>query len=498
MSLNPTKSRADELRSLGRRSVAAVDAAAPAVDVGYDVTEWDQVLLVVSGDAAGVAELLIYAQYGGFIGASEGVAMVPMSYLRAVPLLNHTSTYRGNAVFVVNTMKADRIFPAVITFSGATAVYLNVLGLTAKGAPLVAGAGVQGEDDADVFDVVDIVKVGGQTLAAHGAAATTVPVLGGAKATANDPTAVDENDVALLSVTLGSRLRTQSAGVAAHGAAASGNPVLGGAKANAADPAAVDENDVVNLSATLASRLRVQSAGVADHGAAVSGNPVLVAAKATAAEPVAVDEGDVADLSTNLTGRLRVDAIGNVASDAADSGNPIKIGFKAEQTLITAVADGDRVDGVADLYGRQYTHDGIAGDDVAAANRGAVNTHADDRDESPQTLLTITDDTTDPDYGPSTAGYEVGNRTWLTIHLRIRDGAVTFESSNDGTNWEDTTASVVDRNTGAGGYASFSEPDAATVDFLLETWVGARYWRLKWDPANATSIIVSTFMARVP
>jgi len=43
----------------------------------------------------------------------------------------------------VNTMKADRLFPAVITFSGATNVYMNLLGLTAKGAPLVSGAGEQ-------------------------------------------------------------------------------------------------------------------------------------------------------------------------------------------------------------------------------------------------------------------------------------------------------------------------------------------------------------------
>lgn len=462
MATSPTKSRDRDLRSLGRRTVTAVDAVAPSRDDGFDVTEWDQVLLVVTAGYVGVAELLLYLQYQDAPAYAGLPNMVPGLYLASVPLKDHTLSYRGSSVYVINTMYADRLFPAVVSFTLSyseltepAALYLNVLGITPKGGTLVDSTSVTSED-------VDIAKWG-STAVGHGGTAG-YPGVGG---------------------------------IVAHGSAASGTkPVMVGAKATAADPTAVDEADIAYLSTDLAGRLRVLAQGVAAHGAAVAGNPVLTGAKATAAEPTAVDEGDVADLSTTLAGRLRVDVLGNVAHDAADAGAPVKIGFRAEQTLITAVADGDRVDGVADLYGRQVVRDGIAADEVTGANRGAVNTTADDRDESHQVIASQVDDATDPDYFPSSSGYEVGNRPWLTFQLGIRDGVVTFESSNDGTSWTDVTKMVVDRGQGGGGYASWSEPDSATVYYQLELMCGARYLRVKWDPNNATSIIYCYLIAR--
>jgi hypothetical protein len=394
--MNPTKSRSDELPSLGRRSVAAVDAAAPSVDAGFDVTDWDQVLISVSGNAVGTAELLLYFQFRGFIGATEGPAMVPATYFRSVPLLNHTSTFRGGAVYVVNTVKCDRVFPAIITFSGATAVYVNVMGLPRRGAPLAASPSAEGEEDADVFDPVDIVKVGGQTLAAHGAAATTVPVLVGAKATAAEPAAVDEADAALMSVT--------------------------------------------------------------------------------------------------LAGRLRVDAVGNVADDTVDSGNPVKVGAIADQ-VVSAVADGDRVN-LTTTLNRELRVCTTAFDSISGTDRGSVNTTADDRDEAAQPVANDTLAAITPVYYPSSAGLEIGNRPWLTIQIGIRDGTLTFESSNDGASWADVTKMIVDRNLGYGGFASWISPDVATVYYQLEVMCGARYLRALWTPADATSIVIIYVMAR--
>ncbi|MCK9355574.1 MAG: hypothetical protein M0R22_00265 [Dehalococcoidia bacterium] len=645
MATTPTKSRESELRSLGRRSVTAVDAAAPVIDSGFDVTAWDQVLVAVSGDVVGVAEVLVYAQYAGFITTAQAPTMVPMTYLRAVPLKDHTSTYRGNAAFVLNTMKADAIFPSIITFSGAATVYVNVFGITPKGAELISGAGIQGEDDADVFDTVDLIKVGGQTLAAHGLASTTIPVPVGARATVADPTDVDANAVVLLSTTLGSRLRVQAGGVAAHGDAVAGNPVLTGMKATDAEPADVTEGDVEDLSGTLGGRLRVNAVGnvaddaaaalapvrvagtadavlstvhdgdvaqlvtdlyrrlvtlphgataddaadtaalnpvkvggiaishltpdaadagdvvhlstdlyrrvrvlpegpiaddavadatnplkvgavvdvaVADaadgdmvhlvtdlqrrlrvaaegagaHDAAVAGFPVIVGAKATAAEPATVTEGDASYLSTNLVGRLRVNAVGNVADDAvADALGPVKVGAVADQVLST-VADADMVHLITDLSRRLQIRDGLAGDDVSGANRVAANTTADERDESAQPWANETLAAATAVYYPSSSGAEIGNRPWLTFQVGIRHGTLTFESSNDGTSWTDVTKTVIDRGQGGGGYASWVEPDAATVYYQLELVAGARYVRALWTPTDATSIIIIYVMAR--
>jgi hypothetical protein len=294
-----------------------------------------------------------------------------------------------------------------------------------------------------------------------------------------------------LSTDLYRRVRVLPEGpVADDSAADATNPVKTGAVAvaDAAAATPVTTLDLVHLTADLYRRLRVAAEGAAAHDAAVNGFPVITGAKATAAEPGTVTEGDASYLSMNLVGRLRTNTVGPTADDAAaDTLGPVKVGAVADQVLGT-VADSDMVHLVADLSRRLYVR-GAAYDEVSGADRGAVNTISDDRDESMQTWAATTDDATDPDYFPSSSGYEVGNRKWLTFQLGIRDGVVTFESSNDGSVWTDITVMVKDRGTGLGGYASWSEPDAATVYYQLELVVGSRYVRAKWNPNNATSII---------
>jgi hypothetical protein len=133
---------------------------------------------------------------------------------------------------------------------------------------------------------------------------------------------------------------------------------------------------------------------------------------------------------------------------------------------------------------------------LTGANRGAVNTTADDRDEAAQTWANDTLAAATAVYYPSSAGQEIGNRTWLTIQIGIRDGTLTFESSNDGTNWNDVTKMVIDRSQGGGNYVSWISPDVATVYYQLEVNVGARYFRALWTPADATSIVIINVMAR--
>ncbi|MFA4974820.1 MAG: hypothetical protein WC683_19640 [bacterium] len=205
----------------------------------------------------------------------------------------------------------------------------------------------------------------------------------------------------------------------------------------------------------------------------------------------------MANLSMDLARRLRTLPQGATADDAADTAalNPMKIGAVVDQVVVAA-SDADMVHLITDLY-RRLRVVSAAYDDVAAADRVSANTTADDRDESAQVWANETLAAVTPVYYPSSSGQEIGNRPWLTIQIGIRDGTLTFESSNDGTAWTDVTRMVVDRGQGGGGYASWIEvADAATVYYQLELTVGARYVRALWTPDDATSTIIINVMAR--
>jgi hypothetical protein len=458
MATTPTKSRASELRSLGRRIVTAADAAAPAVDSGFDVTEWDQVLLVVTGNAAGIAELMLYMQYRSALAATEGTAMYPALHIPEVALVNHTLS-QTPAVYVINTMFADRIFPSVVSFSTATSVYLNVIGVTPEGGELVDSVSASSGGGGDV----NVEEWGGTTVLNGGTAGS--PAVGG---------------------------------VVAHDAAVSGaKPVIVGAKATDAEPGAVTEADAAYLSTTLAGRLRVNAVGNVDDNSAATLAPVRVAGTAYADASTVVAAGDVANLSMDLARRLRTLPQGATADDAADTAalNPMKIGAVVDQVVVAA-SDADMVHLITDLY-RRLRVVSAAYDDVAAADRVSANTTADDRDESAQVWANETLAAVTEVYYPSSAGAEIGNRPWLTIQIGIRDGTLTFQSSNDGTTWTDVTKMVVDRGQGGGGYASWVDTaDAAVVTYQLELVAGARYVRALWTPDDATSTIQLFVTAR--
>ncbi|MFA4974537.1 MAG: hypothetical protein WC683_18170 [bacterium] len=615
MATTPTKSRASELRSLGRRIVTAADVAAPAVDSGFDVTSWDQVLLVVTGNAAGIAELMLYMQYRSALAALERTAMYPALHIPEVALVNHTLS-QTPAVYVINTMFADRIFPSVVSFSTATSVYLNVIGVTPEGGALLDALSPSFSGDAGD---VNVAEWGGTTVlnggtagspavggvVAHDAAASGAkPVIVGAKATDAEPGAVTEADAAYLSTTLAGRLRVNAVGNVDDGSAAALAPVrvagtadaalsvvddgdvaqlvtdlyrrlqtlpqgatvddaadtaalnplkVGGIAISHLAPDAAQVGDMVHATTDLYRRLRTLPEGPIADGAVVDAtNPVKTGGVAYTTTTLAasdVDAGDVAHLALDLEHRLFTHPMGGTADNAANDAldYPLKVGAVAENEPIAAgvVTDADFVHLTTDLYRRLWTHpvgavaDDVASvateypvkigavvdqvvaaatdadmvhlvtdlyrrlrvvsaayDDVAAADRVSANTTADDRDESAQVWANETLAAADAVYYPSSSGYEIGNRPWLTIQIGIRDGTLTFQSSNEGTNWTDVTKMVVDRGQGGGGYASWISPDVATVYYQLEVTCGARYFRALWTPADATSIVIINAMTR--
>ena len=100
---------------------------------------------------------------------------------------------------------------------------------------------------------------------------------------------------------------------------------------------------------------------------------------------------------------------------------------------------------------------------------------------------------------PSAAGFEVGDRSFLTFHMRMRDGVFDIQTSNDGTNWVLATKSPVDLAEGTNGYDNthYAEADVAVTDFMID-WerVGARYCRVLFTPSDATNSFVCYLMQR--
>jgi hypothetical protein len=269
-------------------------------------------------------------------------------------------------------------------------------------------------------------------------------------------------------------------GPLAHSAAVgAANPVMAGAEAanfdGSALPNAVSEGDVTRVKATMSG---VPFAFLVNE----DGSATPQVPEATAAGEglqVSLDNGTNSVFAQGDTsGNLKV--VGTIADDAAaDASAPVKGGAVADEVPSSA-ADGDLVHLITDLerYLRVVSkaYDSLTGQDLVSAN-----TAADDRDESAQVLADVSDAAADTYYYPSSAGVEIGNRTFLSFILAIEDvTSVAFEVSNDGTAWVDGTKSVVDAAEGANGYAAahFTEPDTATVYFAAD-WerCGYRYIR---------------------
>ena len=95
-------------------------------------------------------------------------------------------------------------------------------------------------------------------------------------------------------------------------------------------------------------------------------------------------------------------------------------------------------------------------------------------------------------YAPSAAGQAFGDRNKVGWIVGIRDVDFDLEVSNDGTNWENVTASLVDNATTLSGYDNtyFTEPDVATVYFAVSYLnnCGFRLYRFVFTTGDATNV----------
>ena len=180
---------------------------------------------------------------------------------------------------------------------------------------------------------------------------------------------------------------------------------------------------------------------------------------------------------------------GSVADGAAATGGPVQIGAVTDQIPV-AVADSLLVHLITDLE-RYLRVVAKSYDTLAAADRGMVNTIADDRDESAQTWANTTNTAMGTSYYPSAAGYLLGNRDHLTLQLVMTDNTTTVEASLDGITWLNVTLFCISMTTGAAA-ASYATGAGASANFMVDcnnfNTVYVRCAVVYPDNSNATQI----------
>lgn len=101
---------------------------------------------------------------------------------------------------------------------------------------------------------------------------------------------------------------------------------------------------------------------------------------------------------------------------------------------------------------------------------------------------------------PSEHGYEVGSRNEISIQLRLMNGQVWFEQSNDGEDWLGITPALIDLARG-GPLGLYDDSEIKSIegevrDFLLACDCRARYLRGRWEPKSETNVLQVRALAR--
>lgn len=469
-------SRSEQLLLGPRRKVTSAESAAPSGNEGWDVSQFDQIVIAMKADAEGSAKAQVWRRYRtdeDTAGQLEDVWVVG-EYLDNVALDDVDGSVGNRATFLVNTLGCDRLQVKVVSITTSTEVYVAAFGLAKAGSgALLSSAVATTGDQTDI----NLVEIAGNSVASGGINGTLV--VAGDKADGSEATVL--------------------------------SPLKCGAVADNVDlQAQVDAGSAVHLLTDLYRRLRVvvestvttQVTGdTADDDAAGTVYPVLVGGVADAAVSVVTD-GDAVKLVTDLYRRLRVvvDNLATVAGDVADdaaatSTAPLKIGAVADD-VVSTVADADMVHLVTDLYRRLRTIS-AAFDTLTESDKVSVqNTIASDRDYTAQELADVTDQDTGTSNYPSDDGIEVGNRPQLFFALTLLDvTSVAFQCSNDRSIWIDQTEDVVE--SGAALHAKTYFTAAGEATYYAPRWTcGWRYVRCAVAVPNGTNTVAIDMIAR--
>lgn len=508
------------------RSVTAAEVTAPSGDVGADVQDWDEVVVVLDANTAAVVTAQPWLQFGKYnVGSGPVSRWAPGKPIESVGCGGYIATQSQDASFIVNTRGADRLQVLINDIGGATTVYIKLYGFTKQGAAAgsSSGGGGGGSD-----------KVQGK--AAHDAANAGNPVKIGARYQAGTPDTVNDDDAADVLCDDSGRLVTLVRGSdVAHDAADAGNPLKVGGKAATSAPAAVSNGDRVDAYFDANGRLGVFASGDVANDAADAGNPVKIGGrvntvmaalgssgdrvdanfdtygrqfgvvcgdrahdavetavdypvkiggKAQSAIPSAVANNDRVNAYFDLNGRLVTVATGDVAHDAVDSGSPVKIGGKASTSTPTAVANADRVDAFFDEYGRLHTRD-IAYDESLGALVVAPASDMADRWVPAEELVDTTNIAAATYYYPSSDGLEMEEYDHLSIQMVMSGGVtVTIEAWNDDAgDVIDITKSALSMLNGVTGAASYVDQS----DILDLEGLNVEKVRIKVVTSDATN-----------
>jgi len=433
------KSRSEQLILGPRRAIAELspDSAVPFGDAGWDVSEYDQVVVVITGSDTGSAKAQVWRRFRvdeATAGKLENIWAVG-DYFAVVSLADTDGTNANQGTFLVNTLGCDRLQVTIpeLTRSGVGQdpffVYVAAFGgAPVSGVPLASTTASAGGGEQEV----DLIKIGGNTAAAGGVNGALV-VTG------------DKGDGAELTASY---------------------PVKVGAVADNI-VSAVDDGDVVHLVTDLNRRLRtVVDNTVSENLAQIGGETVAGA---------------------GVNGMLA--AGGDVADDSAASASyPVKGGAVADET-VSAVSDGDLVHFVTDIY-RRLRVVSAAYDSTAESDKVSVeNTEAADHDEKETEVADATNQNTGTTNYPSDDGLEVGDRANLSFVLTLLDvTSVAFQCSNDRSVWVDQTEDVMESGAMLHDKTYFTAAGEAT--YYAPKWsCGWRYFRCAVAVPNATNTV---------
>jgi hypothetical protein len=325
---------------LHTRNVNAVETSAPTGNAGADVSDWDQVLVAVSGTPAGLADFQVWHRIAGFQNPNDPADVwVSDVLVQGVPIVNPNAAGFSQGLWVVNTHRSDRVQILLRALTTTTNAYIKLYGLTPKG-----GRPVPWAPASQSVSVVNDISF----------------------ATGSKVQITDGTDDALVS---GAKA-LYVGGEVAHDGADVGNPNKIGGKASTSEPAAVANGDRVDAYFDANGYQLVKPQGQAAEDAAVAGSPVLVGGRYDVT-PRTLDDGDAGALALDAAGRGLSVASGDVAHDAADSGNPVKIGGKATTDVPALVANGDRVDASFTLDSQQRVIVGEGFEPVSGGQKGS-------------------------------------------------------------------------------------------------------------------------------
>lgn len=186
---------------------------------------------------------------------------------------------------------------------------------------------------------------------------------------------------------------------------------------------------------------------------------------------------------------------GTIADDTADDGSfPNKIGAVTAQVPV-ATTNGKLVHIITDL--ERFLRTVPKSFDTLSYGDKTVNLNLDsnNHDYVAQQLANESN-LTGPGthYFPSSSGDILGDRYKRAWMVGLRDVDFEIEVSNDGTNWDDATASLIHCATGLMGYttAYFTEPDAATIYFGLMFDQDAKWWKYRFKVTTGDNTNVFT------